>query len=78
MTKVGLDFGETIEGRFYPAGCVIDIFDHEAAELVQAERAHYVADGTMARLKAYGVPGCFPPANFEAAKTEQQTNTKKK
>ena len=61
MTKIGLDFGETIEGKFYPPGCVIDIFDKDAKALVDAGRAHYVPEGTMARLKAYGVPGCNPP-----------------
>lgn len=65
--KIGLDFGETISGKYYPAGCVIDVFQPDAEGLIKAGRAHAVPDGTMARKKAYGVPGCMPPAGFDTA-----------
>lgn len=69
--KIGLDFGETILGKYYPAGCVIDIFQPDAEALINAGRAHEVPDGTMARKKAYGVPGCMPPAEFKSSESER-------
>lgn len=91
--KVGLNFGETIMGKHYPAGSVIDIFEPDALALIEKGRAAAVKDGTMARKKAYGVPGCMPPAGFmgvnmpESAqnnsiapqhKKKQKTNTLKR
>jgi len=72
--KVGLNVPKTIGGKLFPAGCVVDLFDNEALALIKSGEGSAVPDGTMARLKAYGVPGCVPPAEFNA---EQKTNTKK-
>lgn len=86
--KVGLNFGETIMGKHYPAGSVIDIFEPDALALIAKGRAAAVKDGTMARKKAYGIPGCMPPAGFDtmtkkaeppkSEATKQKTNTLKK
>lgn len=63
--KVGLNVPKSIGGKLYPAGCVIDVFDHEALALIKSGEGSAVPDGTMARKKAYGVPGCMAPAGFE-------------
>lgn len=59
--KVGLNVPKNIGGKVFPAGCVVDLFDHEALALIESGEGSAVVDGTMARKKAYGVPGCVPP-----------------
>ena len=61
--KVELLEDITIEGRVYPACAVIDVFDFEAIDLIEKNKAKTVPDGTMARIKAYGTPGCLPQNN---------------
>lgn len=63
--KVGLNVPKNIGGKVFPAGCVVDLFDNEALALIASGEGSAVADGTMARKKAYGVPGCMAPAGFE-------------
>lgn len=56
-----------IGDKTFPAGCVVDLFEPEALALIESGEGAAVPDGTMARKKAYGIPGCVPPAGFEAA-----------
>jgi hypothetical protein len=65
--KVGLNVPKNIGGKVFPAGCVVDLFDREALALIESGEGSAVADGTMARKKAYGVPGCMAPAGFDNA-----------
>lgn len=83
--KVGLNVPKQIGGKTFPAGCVIDLFEPEALALIASGEGAAVPDGTMARKKAYGVPGCIPPAGFSAQapvnagdseKNKQQTQKK--
>lgn len=62
--KVGLNVPKNIGGKVFPAGCVIDVFENEALALIESGEGSAVPDGTMARKKAYGVPGCMAPAGF--------------
>lgn len=64
--KVGLNVPKKIGYKTFPAGCVVDIFEHEALALIESGEGAAVPDGTMARKKAYGVPGCVPPVGFDA------------
>ncbi len=82
--KVGLNVSKNIGGKVFPAGCVVDLFEPDAKALIRSGEGAPVPDGTMARKKAYGVPGCMPPAGFSADieqkpkdEAKQQTNTKK-
>lgn len=63
--KVGLNVPKKIGDKTFPAGCVVDLFEPEALALIESGEGAAVPDGTMARKKAYGVPGCMPPAGFE-------------
>ena len=63
--KVGLNVPKNIGGKVFPAGCVVDLFENEALALIASGEGSAVPDGTMARKKAYGVPGCVPPSGFE-------------
>lgn len=62
--KVGLNVPKKIGYKTFPAGCVVDLFEPDAIALINSGEGSAVPDGTMARLKAYGVPGCVPPAGF--------------
>lgn len=64
--KVGLNVPKNIGGKVFPAGCVVDLFENEALALIASGEGSAVPDGTMARKKAYGVPGCVPPSGFES------------
>lgn len=64
--KVGLNVPKNIGGKIFPAGCVVDLFEPDAIALIASGEGAAVPDGTMARKKAYGVPGCIPPAGFDA------------
>lgn len=64
--KVGLNVPKNIGGKVFPAGCVVDLFDSEALALIASGEGSAVPDGTMARKKAYGVPGCMAPVGFES------------
>lgn len=66
----------TIQGKTYPVNCVIDVYQPEWEAWVADGTGVAVPDGTMARLAAYGAPGCFPPAGFEI-NNEAQTNKQK-
>lgn len=81
--KVGLNVPKKIGDKIFPAGCVVDLFEPDALALIKSGEGAAVPDGTMARKKAYGVPGCMPPAGFDAKelepaqKQDKQINTKK-
>lgn len=81
--KIGLEVDKVIEGKRYPAGCVIDLFEPEAKALIASGEGKPVPDGTMARKKAYGVTGCVPmaaqqPQTAVNAENGQNSNTQKK
>lgn len=54
----------TIQGKTYPAGCVIGVYQPEGEAWVADGTATTVPDGTMARKAAYGTTGCVPPPGF--------------
>ena len=82
--KVRLTKDRIIGGKQYGKDSVVDLLQPEVEAIIAAGEGVAVPDGTMARKKAYGVPGCMPPPDFEPTieapkpEKEQKTNTLKK
>lgn len=64
--KVRLTKDRIISGKQFGKDSVVDLFQPEVEAIIAAGEGVAVPDGTMARKKAYGVPGCMPPAGFES------------
>ena len=69
--KIYLNEAVTIEGKTFPACAVIDVYQPEGEALIASGKGKEMPDGTMARIKSYDAPGCFPQ------QSKQTTNTKK-
>lgn len=64
--KVELLEPMVIGGKQYGKHSVVDLLQPDAEKIVADGAGRFVKDGTMARMKAYGVAGCVPPPGFSA------------